>query len=65
MSNELELTVLLQRAGVDPAAGEALLPRVYEELRELASGQMGSEAEGHTLQATALVQEAWMKLVGA
>lgn len=64
MSNDLELTVLLQRAGVDPSAGEALLPRVYEELRRLANGQMGREARGQTLQATALVHEAWIKLVG-
>ncbi|QDV08384.1 RNA polymerase sigma factor [Planctomycetes bacterium Poly30] len=65
MSDDPDLTVLLQRAGADPAAGEALLPRVYDELRRLAGGQMGREAKGHTLQATALVHEAWMKLVGA
>ncbi len=64
MSDPLELTSLLRRAGDDPAAGEAILPRVYDELRRLARAQMGREQEGHTLQATALVHEAWMKLVG-
>ncbi len=65
MSDPPELTFLLQRASDDPVAGEAVLPRVYDELRRLAGGQMGSEARGHTLQATALVHEAWLKLVGA
>lgn len=64
MNDPLELTSLLQRAGEDTAAGEALLPRVYDELRRLAGAQMGREASGHTLQATALVHEAWMSLVG-
>jgi RNA polymerase sigma factor (TIGR02999 family) len=59
-----ELTQLLQRAGDDPSASEAVLPRVYEELRVLAQSQMRGEQSGHTLQATALVHEAWMKLVG-
>jgi len=59
-----ELTSLLRQAGDDTAAGKAVLPRVYEELRQLAGAQMGRESGGHTLQATALVHEAWMKLVG-
>ena len=59
-----DLTSLLQRAGRDSRAGDAVLPRVYEELRRLANAQMSRESPSHTLQATALVHEAWMKLVG-
>ncbi|MEM8712825.1 MAG: ECF-type sigma factor, partial [Planctomycetota bacterium] len=50
-----ELTSLLRQAGDDPSASEAVLPRVYQELRQLAGAQMGRESGGHTLQATALV----------
>ena len=49
----------------DPKAADELLPLVYEELRKLAAHRMASEASGHTLQATALVHEAWMRLVGS
>jgi RNA polymerase sigma factor (TIGR02999 family) len=45
-------------------AAEELLPLVYEELRRLAQWQMSHEAPGQTLQATALVHEAWLRLVG-
>jgi RNA polymerase sigma factor (TIGR02999 family) len=48
----------------DPSAAEALLPLVYEELRKLAAGHMANEAPGHTLDATALVHEAYLRLVG-
>ena len=48
----------------DPKAAEELLPLVYDELRRLASHQMASEAAGQTLQPTALVHEAWLRLVG-
>jgi RNA polymerase sigma factor (TIGR02999 family) len=48
----------------DPKAAEALLPLVYAELRQLAGWYMSSEAPGHTLQPTALVHEAWMRLGG-
>ena len=48
----------------DPHAAEQLLPLVYEELRKLAAARMGAEAPDHTLQATALVHEAWLRLVG-
>jgi RNA polymerase sigma factor (TIGR02999 family) len=48
----------------DPHAADQLLPLVYEELRKLASHRMANEAAGQTLQATALVHEAWMRLVG-
>jgi RNA polymerase sigma factor (TIGR02999 family) len=47
----------------DAKAAEDLLPLVYEELRKLAARQMAHEAAGHTLQPTALVHEAWLKLV--
>lgn len=45
-------------------AAEELLPLVYEELRRLAAAKMASEAAGHTLQPTALVHEAWLRLAG-
>jgi RNA polymerase sigma factor (TIGR02999 family) len=48
----------------DPKAADELLPLVYEELRKLATHRMANEAAGHTLQATSLVHEAWMRLVG-
>ncbi len=48
----------------DSQAAEQLLPIVYEELRKLATQRMGQEAAGHTLQATALVHEAYLRLVG-
>jgi RNA polymerase sigma factor (TIGR02999 family) len=49
----------------DPTAAEELLPLVYEELRRLAAHRMSNEASGHTLQPTALVHEAWLRLVGS
>jgi RNA polymerase sigma factor (TIGR02999 family) len=48
----------------DPKAAEELLPLVYEELRKLAAHKMAGEAPGQTLQPTALVHEAWLRLVG-
>ncbi len=48
----------------DPKAAEELLPLVYEELRKLAAAKMAHEAAGQTLQPTALVHEAWLRLVG-
>ncbi len=48
----------------DPKAAEELLPLVYEELRKLAAAKMANEAAGNTLQPTALVHEAWLRLVG-
>jgi RNA polymerase sigma factor (TIGR02999 family) len=47
----------------DPKAAEELLPLVYEELRRLAAQKMANEAAGQTLQPTALVHEAWLRLV--
>jgi RNA polymerase sigma factor (TIGR02999 family) len=48
----------------DPKAAEQLLPLVYDELRKLAAGHMANEAPDHTLDATALVHEAYLRLVG-
>ena len=48
----------------DPRAASALLPLVYDELRRLASSRLGREPSAHTLQATALVHEAYLRLVG-
>jgi len=55
-----ELLEAVQRG--DPRAGEELLAVVYEELRRMAAGMMMREAPGHTLQPTALVHEAWLRL---
>lgn len=52
----------VQQGGV--RAAEELLPLVYEELRKLAAHKMASEAPGQTLQPTALVHEAWLRLTG-
>ena len=49
----------------DAKAADELLPLVYEELRKLAAHRMGNEALGQTLQPTALVHEAWLRLVGS
>ena len=48
----------------DSQAADQLLPLVYGELRKLAAHKMSQEAPGHTLQPTALVHEAWLRLVG-
>ena len=49
----------------DSKAASELLPLVYEELRRLAASKMAHESVGHTLQPTALVHEAWLRLAGA
>jgi RNA polymerase sigma factor (TIGR02999 family) len=49
----------------DPKAAEELLPLLYEELRKLAAQKMANEVPGQTLQPTALVHEAWLRLVGS
>jgi RNA polymerase sigma factor (TIGR02999 family) len=49
----------------DPKAADQLLPLVYEELRRLAAQKMAHEAAGQTLQPTALVHEAWLRLTGS
>jgi RNA polymerase sigma-70 factor (ECF subfamily) len=62
-----EITRVLQelsgREMADPAARDRLLEAVYPELHRIASAQMRREREGHTLQPTALVNEAYLKLV--
>ena len=61
-----EFTHILERVEHgDPKAAAELLPVVYEELRRLAAQKMANEAAGHTLQPTALVHEAWMRLGGS
>jgi RNA polymerase sigma factor (TIGR02999 family) len=59
------VTQILEGVGVgDERAAERLLPLVYEELRHLAAAKLAQEAPGQTLQPTALVHEAWLRLVG-
>ena len=59
------VTIMLNRAQLgDPKAAEELLPLVYDELRRVAAARMADGGAGHTLQPTALVHEAWLRLVG-
>ena len=55
--------ILAQIDSGDPAAAEQLLPLIYDELRQLARRKLAQEKPGQTLQATALVHEAWLQLV--
>src|SRR6186713_3571484 len=55
--------ILSQIEHGDPAAAEQLLPLVYDELRHLAQQRLANEKPGQTLQATALVHEAYLRLV--
>ncbi len=57
--NEVTRRLDLAQQG-DPKAAQELLPVVYQELRRLAAHKMANEAPGQTLQATALVHEAWL-----
>ena len=58
------VTLVLQAIGrSEEGAAEKLLPLVYAELRRLAGARMAHEMSGHTLQPTALVHEAWLRLV--
>jgi RNA polymerase sigma factor (TIGR02999 family) len=60
-----DITLMLEAiSGGDSHASEQLLPVVYDELRRLAAARMAQEAAGHTLQPTALVHEAWLRLTG-
>lgn len=66
MSGHRSVTELLQASrGGDEAAFNELLPAVYDQLRKVAAKHMRSEREGHTLGATALVHEAYVRLVDA
>lgn len=61
-----DVTRILEAAQLgDPHAADELLPLVYDELRHLAAHKMAQQPPGQTLQATALVHEAWLKLVGS
>ena len=61
-----DVTRILDRVRQGEAkAAEELLPLVYEELRRLAALKMGDQPAGHTLQPTALVHEAWLRLAGS
>ena len=55
--------ILRQMESGDPSAADQLLPLVYEELRKLAAARLSRESPGQTLQATALVHEAYLRLV--
>jgi RNA polymerase sigma factor (TIGR02999 family) len=55
---------LTAAAGGDKAAADSLLPLVYEQLRKVAQRRMDGERSGHTLSATGLVHEAYLRLVG-
>jgi RNA polymerase sigma factor (TIGR02999 family) len=60
-----DITRALERAQAgDLTAADQLLPLVYEELRKLAAARMANEIPGQTLQPTALVHEAWLRLIG-
>jgi RNA polymerase sigma factor (TIGR02999 family) len=62
MSDVTQILSAIERG--DPHAAEQLLPLVYDELRRLAAHRLAGEGPGHTLQPTALVHEAYLKLVG-
>src|SRR5262249_34801110 len=62
--NDVTRTLAALERG-DPHAAERLLPLVYDELRQLAAQRLAQEAPGQTLQATALVHEAYLRLVGS
>jgi RNA polymerase sigma factor (TIGR02999 family) len=62
MSDVTRILVQIQEG--DPYAAEQLLPLVYDELRKIAAQKMAQEKPGQTLQATALVHEAYLRLVG-
>jgi len=60
-----EITLILQRlSNGDARAADDLMPLVYGEVRSLAAAKMGRESAAHTLQPTALVHEAWLRLGG-
>ena len=60
-----EITELLHRwRSGDARASDALMPLIYDELRRLARGYMRGERHGHTLQTTALINEAYLRLAG-
>jgi RNA polymerase sigma factor (TIGR02999 family) len=61
-----DVTLILEAlAHGDPTAANELLPLVYQQLRKLAAQKMANEAPGQTLQPTALVHEAWLRVAGS
>jgi RNA polymerase sigma factor (TIGR02999 family) len=65
MSYVNDITVMLRAVqDCDPQSAEKLLPLVYEDLRQVAARRMSQQPAGHTLQATALVHEAFLRLIG-
>src|SRR5687768_11459238 len=62
MSDVTQILQAIERG--DARAANELLPLVYQELRRLAAHKMAGEASGHTLQPTALVHEAFLRLIG-
>lgn len=65
MNRMADVTQILSRIeSGDPSASEELLPLVYDELRRLAAARLSQEKPGQTLQATALVHDAYLRLVG-
>src|SRR6266513_3009761 len=62
MSNVTRILSQIEQG--DPQAAEKLLPLVYDEIRKLAAAKLAQEKPGQTLQATALVHEAYLRLVG-
>ncbi len=63
MSDVTQILASIERG--DPHAADQLLPLVYDELRKLAAARIAQESPGQTLQATALVHEAYLRLVGS
>jgi RNA polymerase sigma factor (TIGR02999 family) len=63
MAEAIKILTAIERG--EARAAEELLPLVYEELRRLAASQLSQQPPGQTLQATALVHEAWLRLVGS
>ena len=59
-----DVTQILTALDQGQARADEMLPLVYEELRKLAASRMAQESSGQTLQPTALVHEAWLRLVG-
>ena len=64
MKDKTVTEYLAELSAGDPAAFERLLPVVYDEMRRLAAGYLRNERPGHTLQPTALANEAFLRLVG-
>ncbi len=62
MSEVTQILMAIERG--EPCAADQLLPVVYDELRRLAASKLAQEKPGQTLQPTALVHEAWLRLVG-